>query len=158
MQAYLVQISIMKDILNKYALSTRLKINFHKSSLVPINLSENTAQNMAALLECNIAAMSFTYLCLPLGTTKPSVQEMVPLIDKLERRVFASFLMMPYSGRVSVVNSLIKSMATLTICSLKINPRILETVKKMEDIVYGIKNRGWGKKQFIGSLEYGLQT
>jgi hypothetical protein len=83
---------------------------------------------------------------------------MVPLIDKLERRVFASFLMMPYSGRVSVVNSLIKSMATLTICSLKINPRILETVKKMEDIVYGIKNRGWGKMQFIGSLEYGLQT
>jgi hypothetical protein len=81
-------------------LSTGLKINFNKSSLVPINLSKSNAWNMAALLECNVAAMPFTYLGLPLGTTKPSVHEMMPLIHKLERRVSASFIMMSYSGRV----------------------------------------------------------
>jgi hypothetical protein len=98
---------------------------------VPINLSKNNGQNMAALLECNVAAMPFNYLGLPLGTTKPSVQEMKPLIDELERRVSASFIMMSYSGRVSVVNSLITYVATFTMCSLKINPKILETVEKI---------------------------
>jgi hypothetical protein len=59
------QIRIMKDILEQYALSTGLKINFHKSALVPINLSENSATTIADSLGCKVASMPFTYLGLP---------------------------------------------------------------------------------------------
>jgi hypothetical protein len=67
------QVRLMKEILEQYAMSTGLKINFHKSSLVPINLIENSAAIIADSLGCKIASMPFTYLGLPLGTTKPSV-------------------------------------------------------------------------------------
>jgi hypothetical protein len=41
------QILLMKDILEQYANSTGLKINFHKSSLVPINISTASASDIA---------------------------------------------------------------------------------------------------------------
>jgi hypothetical protein len=120
----------MKNILENYALSTGLKINFHKSSLIPINLNNNSAQNMADLLGCNVAAMPFTYLGLPLGTTKPTVYDLMPLVDRIERRVSATFLMMSYSGRVTVVNSLISSISTFAMCSTQLNPKFLNMWRK----------------------------
>jgi hypothetical protein len=86
---------------------------------------------MADLLGCNVAAMPFTYLGLPLGTTKPSVYDLMPLVDRIERRVSATFLMMSYSGRVTVVNSPISSIATFAMCSIQLNPKILEHVEKI---------------------------
>jgi hypothetical protein len=65
MQACPSQIVLMKEIFNKYALSTGLQINFHKSCLIPINISSNTRHNMAYLLDRNISSMPFTYLGLP---------------------------------------------------------------------------------------------
>jgi hypothetical protein len=75
--------------------------------------------------------MSFTYLGLPVGTTKPTVQDLMPLVDRIERRVSATFLMMSYSGRVTVINSLLSSIATFTMCSIQLNPKILEHVEKI---------------------------
>jgi retron-type reverse transcriptase len=101
------QVRVMKGILERYANSTGLKINFHKSSMIPINLADIDAQRIAKLIGCNIAVMPFTYLGLPLGTTKPSVQDLMPLVDRIERRVSATFMLMYYSGKVSLINSLL---------------------------------------------------
>jgi hypothetical protein len=123
MKACNAQVLAMKDILQKYADSTGLHINFHKSSIIPINLSTQQATLFAGLLGCNIAAIPFTYLGLPLGKTKPSVQDLMPLVDIIERRVSTTFLMMSYSGRVTVINSLLTSIANFTMCSVHINPK-----------------------------------
>jgi hypothetical protein len=80
------QVLVMKHILELYAQSTRLKIIFHKSSMVPINLASDRAHVFADLLGWKIASLPFTYLGLPLGTTKPTVQDLMPLVDKIERR------------------------------------------------------------------------
>jgi hypothetical protein len=74
-------------------------------------------------LGCNIASMPFTYLGLPLGTTKPTIYDLMPLVDRIERRVSATFMMMSYSGRVTLVNSLISSIATFAMCSIQLNPK-----------------------------------
>jgi hypothetical protein len=144
------QVLAMKDILQKYAASTGLHINFHKSSLIPINLSTQQAAFFAGLLGCNIATMPFTYLGLPLGTTKPTVQDLMPLVDRIERRVSATFLMMNYSGRVTVVNSLLTSIANFTMCSIHINPKILEHVEKIR------RHCLWNKKTEDGEKSNSL--
>jgi hypothetical protein len=87
MPACPIQVAVMEDILDNYALPTGLKINFHKSSLIPINLNNNSALDMAGLQGCNIASMPFTYMGLPLGTTKPNIYDLMPLVDSIERRV-----------------------------------------------------------------------
>jgi hypothetical protein len=146
MKACPTQVLTMKEILQKYADSTGLHINFHKSSLIPINLS-----TQPGLLGCNIATMPFTYLGLPLGTTKPTVQDPMPLVDRIERRVSATFLMMSYSGRVTVVNSLLTSIANFTMCSNQINPKILEHVDKIR------RHCLWNKKMEDGENVIHLQ-
>jgi hypothetical protein len=125
------QVRVMKDILEKYAQSTGLKINFHKSSLIPINISQERAHLFATFLGCSIATLPFTYLGLPMGTTKPTVQDLMPLVDRIERRVSATFMLMSYSGRVTLINSLLTSIATFTMCSIQLNPKILEHIEKI---------------------------
>jgi hypothetical protein len=125
------QVRVMKDILEKYAKSTGLKINFHKSSMIPINVSQDRAQVFATFLGCSITSLPFTYLGLPMGTTKPTVQDLMPLVDRIERRVSATFMLMSYSGRVTLINSLLTSIATFTMCSIQLNPKILEHIEKI---------------------------
>jgi hypothetical protein len=75
--------------------------------------------------------MPFTYLGLPLGTPKPSVQDLMPFVDRIERKGSATYLMMTYSGRVTVVDSLLTSIANFTMCCIHINPNFLEHVEKI---------------------------
>jgi hypothetical protein len=106
--------------------------------MIPINLSTTKAANIANLLGCNVASLPFTYLGLPLGTTKPTVQDLMPLVDRIERRVSTTSMLMSYSGKVSLINSLLTSIATFTMCSIQLHPkRYLSTLKKSEDIVFG---------------------
>jgi hypothetical protein len=147
MQADQDQVFVMKQILETYAQSTGLKINFHKSSMVPINLARERAQIFADLLGCKIASLPFTYLGLPLGTTKPTVHDLMPLVDRIERRVSANFMLMSYSGKVTLVNSLLTSIATFTMCSIQLNPKILEHIEKIRRHCLWVKKNEEGEEK-----------
>ena len=140
MPACVHQLLAMKEILNKYVASTGLHINFHKSSMIPLNLSDASAQNLAAAFQCSIGQMPFTYLGLPMGTTKPTVLDLMPLVDRIERKLSANFMMMAYSGRVTLINSLLTSIAMFTMCSIKVPPKILLHIDKIS------RNYLWNKK------------
>jgi hypothetical protein len=77
----------IKEILEEYTAFTGLEANFHKSSLVPINLNEEETNSLANMIGCSTASMPFTYLGLPMGTTKPTIRELSPLIDRVEKRL-----------------------------------------------------------------------
>lgn len=79
-----------KALLNSFEQSTSLKVNYHKSSLYPINLSHENAELFAGLLGCSIGAMPFTYLGLPMGTTRAKIVDFAAMVDRVERRWTAS--------------------------------------------------------------------
>lgn len=64
------------------------------------------------------------------GTTRPSVQHFSPLINKIERRLSAISKMLPYHGRLILVNSVFSVLPTFYMCSLQIPPPILEQIDK----------------------------
>lgn len=84
MPACPIQVTRMKQILMDYASSIGLSINFHKSTLIPINTPAALCQNIAQILGCKVGKMPFTYLGLPLGTTRPTVQDLMPLVCRAE--------------------------------------------------------------------------
>jgi hypothetical protein len=57
------QLFVLKALLNTFAASTGLRVNFNKSMLVPINLTDEKTQHMAATFGCSIGAFY-----LPRGT------------------------------------------------------------------------------------------
>lgn len=87
LQADVHQLFALKCLLRSFADSTGLQINFAKSLLVPINVSEEKAQHLARTFGCVVGSLPFTYLGLPLGTTRPTVTDFLPLICRIERRL-----------------------------------------------------------------------
>jgi hypothetical protein len=72
MEASLAHVAALKQALHTFQLATGLKVNFHKSCFVAVNTDETYANTLAHFFGCKVGKMPFTYLELPLGTTRPS--------------------------------------------------------------------------------------
>ena len=94
--------------------------------------------------------MPFTYLGLPLGTTRPSVQELMPLVCSLERRLSATLNMVSYGGKLLLLNSVITSLIIFAICTLRMPTKIIELLDKIRRKCLWIKKNDHGDK--INSL------
>jgi len=79
------QIMYLKGLLDTFAESTGLTVNFSKSSMIPINVSDDNVSALATTFGCQVASMPFTYLGLPMGTAKPRLEDLTPVMDRVER-------------------------------------------------------------------------
>jgi hypothetical protein len=84
----------LKGLLHSFYESTGLRVNFDKSQMIPLNLSHDQALDLASTFGCQLGTLPFKYLGLPLGTTKPRIDDCMPLMDRIEKRLtsISSFL------------------------------------------------------------------
>jgi len=57
--------------------STGLRVNYKKSCFAPLNLSDDKTQLLARVFGCKLEPLPFTYLGLPLGTTRQESSTLV---------------------------------------------------------------------------------
>ena len=100
MQADINQVVHLKQLLAQFTESTGLKVNYHKSSMIPINVLNSKMDELASAFGCQVATMPFTYLGLPMGTTKPKMEDLTPLMDRVERKLVSCSNYLSYSGRL----------------------------------------------------------
>jgi hypothetical protein len=86
MEACPQQLFVLNALLNTFADSTCLKVNYSKSNIFPINLSQERLNHLAGTFNCQVGAFLFTYLGLPLNMNKPIVQDCMSLVTIIERR------------------------------------------------------------------------
>jgi hypothetical protein len=87
---------------------------------VPINVGEEKTSILVATLGCMVESMPFTYLGLPLGTTKPLIQDFMPILSRVEKRLMGIASLTSYSGRLTLVNSVLSALPTYYMCILGI--------------------------------------
>jgi hypothetical protein len=131
LEAEAKQLFCLKAILNSFASSTGLVVNFSKSLLVPINVPAEKTQVLARTFGCQVGTFPFTYLGLPLGTTKPKIEEFAPLLDRVERKLSACSTFLSYSGRVEYINSVITPTVNYAMCTLKLHKCVIEAVDRV---------------------------
>ena len=119
------ELAALKNMLLTFLQSTGLKVNFAKSSMIPLHIEEGEANMLAALRRCKIGKLPFTYLGLPLGTTGPRIVDFMPLVDTLERRLTASSCMLNQGSRLQLLTSVLTSMPIYFLCSLQLPPGII---------------------------------
>jgi hypothetical protein len=68
----------LKALLNTFAESTGLKVNYSKSGIVPINISAQRLDHLASTFQCATGHLPFTYLGLPLGLKSPLSRSVCP--------------------------------------------------------------------------------
>jgi hypothetical protein len=122
------QLFFLKAILNSFASSTGLKVNYNKSNMYPINVSSEKMAILSRTFNCQIGEMPFTYLGLPLGLAKPRKEHFLPLIQRIQKRLSCSSNFLSQAGRLELVNSVFSALPTFFMCTLKIPKTIIKEI------------------------------
>jgi hypothetical protein len=85
MEACPRQLFALKAILDTFASSTSLKVNYSKSIMVPINVSPDRLQHLAATFQYHPGSLPFTYLGLPLSLSKQTMQDCWTMVQRVEK-------------------------------------------------------------------------
>ena len=83
-------------------------------------------------MNCQQGSFPFTYLGLPLGTTKPSLEYFLPMVQKVERRLCGITNFLNYGGKLEMVKSMLASMPVFFMCTLEIPVTILKSRQGMQ--------------------------
>ena len=81
------QAMVLKELLDSFEIFSGLKINYHKSTLVPIHMSQQDATLAATALQCPLSSLPCNYLGLPLSTNKIPYSLLQPIIDRIDRKL-----------------------------------------------------------------------
>lgn len=100
-----------------YADYSGLRVNFDKSLMLPINVSDDRLDPLANACGCPKGTISFTYWGLPLSTTKPSVANFWPLLSKCARRLMAFSSLLSRAGRLEMTNVVLTALLTFAMCT-----------------------------------------
>jgi len=139
------QATIIKSILTDYAQSISPKINFQKSTLIPINLVAELPTSRL-FFGCSIGSMPFTYLGLPLGTSHPIIQDFMPLVSSVEWNISSTLSLMSYAGKLTLLNTTVTSLLIYAMCTVKFPPKLLEMLDKIRRRCLWIKKTYQGDK------------
>lgn len=130
MEAYPRQLLVLKDLLSSFATANGLKVNYNKSVMVPINVSEERLQSLSNTFNCQKGSLPFTYLGLPLGTTKPKIEDFLPLVQRIERRLTCTSAFLTQGGKLEMVNSVLSSAAVFYCGTLKLHKGVIKQIDK----------------------------
>jgi len=124
------QLFVLKALLNSFADSTGLKVNYSKSSIYPINVAPEKMELLSGTLNCQIGSLPLPYLGLPLGTTKPRVEDFLPVVQRIERRLLATSLFLTQADKLEMVNTVLTALPTYYMSTLKLPPTVIEQIDK----------------------------
>jgi hypothetical protein len=131
MQANMAQVLALKEVLKVFSESTGLQINYHKSSMIGINVPNNIMAQLAAGFGCQIGTLPFTYLGLSMGTARPTIQDLSPIVHRMERRLTSTSCFLTQGARLQLINSAISSMPLHMLCTIHIPPGIIKQLNRM---------------------------
>jgi hypothetical protein len=134
MEACSNQLMVLKALLQTFGDSTGLKVNYHKSVMVPINVQEDRLQHLARTFGRDRGTLPFTYLGLPIGLTKPKVIDFSPLVNRCERRLAATSSFLNQAGRLQLTNSVFSAFPTFCMSTFAIHNSVISQIDKFRKL------------------------
>ena len=120
MQACPAQVTSLKNLLHDFARATSLKVNYSKSCMMPINITDERLNELATVFGCAAGSLPFNYIGLPVGIACPTMLDLAPVSDQIERRLNPCARFLPYGGRLTLINSVLSLLPTYLMCTLKL--------------------------------------
>jgi hypothetical protein len=130
LQADVQQLRHLQKLLQDFGDISGLRVNYSKSNIIPINIVEDRIAPFTDALHCQRGSLPFTYLGLPLSTTKPTKELFLPLIQTVQRRLSACDMYLNYGSKLRMLNSVLSSLLMFYLCSLKVYQWVLTEVDK----------------------------
>ncbi|XP_050227685.1 uncharacterized protein LOC126677214 [Mercurialis annua] len=118
-------------ILRCFELVSGLRINFQKSSIIGLNVSDNDLNAAAMILNCKTEKLPFDYLGMPLSNKPLKIAHLAPLRQNFCNR-FAQWkgnLLSP-AGRLVMIKSVLASLPVYTMCNFAIPSGVIASLEK----------------------------
>lgn len=150
-RAEIVDIRHLKATLDSFALATGLKINYSKSTLVPMHVPQDRLQRIVRLLQCQQASFPQVYLGLPLSNVKLNLSAFAPLISKVDRRLSGwQAALLNHQSRLVLINSVLDGLVTYTMQALALPPGIISAIdSKRRAFLWSGKDKTNGAKCLV---------
>ncbi|XP_039797768.1 uncharacterized protein LOC120662754 [Panicum virgatum] len=101
----------LKRILDVFSAATGIKINFHKSTVVPMHVPESKLRRLLKALQCQRADFPQTHLGLPLSNVKLNLSAFAPLIAKVDKQLSGwKAILLNHARRLVLINSVLDGM------------------------------------------------
>lgn len=110
-EASLSNMVTLKCILRCFELVSGMKINFHKSKIAGIAVTDPITNQFAALLNCKVMSIPFIYLGLPVGANPRRLATWDPMLNKIRSRLSSwKAKKLSFGGRVCLVKSVLTAL------------------------------------------------
>lgn len=130
----------MKAVLRCFELVSGLKVNFHKSSLIGINIDESFLSSAAKFLNCRVGGIPFKYLGLPVGANPRKLSTCQPMLDVLLRRLSSwKNRYLSLGGRIVLLNSVLIGIPIYFLSYMKMPLKVwMEVVRIQREFPWGV--------------------
>ena len=102
----------LKVILLWFEQISGMRVNFHKSELIPMNLSDMETHDLSHFFACPVGSLPIKYLGIPLHYDNLRREDIQPLVDKIKGSPSArSSCLCRVRGRVRPLGSFVRSLS-----------------------------------------------
>lgn len=109
----------LRAILDMFTSATGLRINFSKSTVVPMNVPAPRLRRLLRVLQCQEASFPQVYLGLPLSNFKLNMSAFTPLIAIVDKRLAGwKALLLNHVGRLTLIKSVLDGLPTYLMAAL----------------------------------------
>jgi hypothetical protein len=129
----------LKAILRGFEMASGLKVNFWKSRLMGVNVSQDFMTVASAFLNCKTCSIPFIYLGLPVGANPRRVVTWEPLLEALRKRLGVwdnKFISL--GGRIVLLNAVLNAISVFYLSYLKVHNLVWKKIRQMQrDFLWG---------------------
>jgi hypothetical protein len=110
----------LKGVLSLFEILSGMRINFHKSELIPLNVDDDRIHEIAHQLHCHVGCLPFKYLGVPLHYEKLKREDLQPILDKLIKMMAGwRGKLLTYSSRLVLIKTCLASVHVYLLSFIK---------------------------------------
>jgi hypothetical protein len=136
----------LKAILRGFETVSDLKVNYWKSNLMGVNVSNEFLTVASDFLNCRVNSIPFKYLGLPIGANLRHASMWEPLLVSLRKRLGAwGNRYVSLGGRIVLLNSVLNAIHIFYLSFMKMPVQVWKSIQRIQrEFLWGGRRRGKG--------------
>ncbi|WJX67429.1 hypothetical protein P8452_51895 [Trifolium repens] len=132
-EASVTNLWVIKAVLRGFELTSGLKVNFWKSCLFGVNVSNEFLTMTSEFLNCRLGVLPFKYLGLPVGANPRLCSTWKPMLDTIKGRLGAwGNKYVSLGGRIVLINAVLNSLPIFFLSYFKMPVKVWQEVVKIQ--------------------------
>jgi hypothetical protein len=125
-------VEALKLLLQGFENMSGLRINYTKSELIPLNISQQEGTTLANILGCKVGKLPITYLGTPLHWKKLNKNDWNFLINKIEKKITLwKEKLLSLGGRLTLIKSVLNTIPIYWMSNYRLPVHVRKRIEQL---------------------------